>query len=789
MLRHNLKIAFRNLAINKTYSSINIIGLALGMAVSVLIMSFVMHELSYDKFHKNHEQIFRVLAKIDMNGENLQMTGFSPKFAPTLKSSGSHVQDFVRVLPSYDKVVMKNPKDNHVAYEEHFMFTDPSLFNVFSFKLKYGDPKRILDKPFTLIISERAAKKYFGKENPIGKVLLYDGIHAMQVAGIAENPPSNSSLQFDFVTSILTYPQLSEQNKKNFDNAGVFTTYLFLDSEKSVASVEKTIKKQNTNPDAFDAKAAYTLEPFAGIHLGNDFNASGNTGLILIFAGIAGLILFLALFNYMSLTTARATLRSKEVAVRKVVGSGRKGLMKQFYAESVLLCVIAFVLSFGFVQLFMQPFFNLLDLHIDTAFLVSPSFIAFLFALLVVTAILAGSYPALVLSAFNPLEVLKGRFSGNRGGAALRRLFMVFQFTVSIALIVCSLVVRHQLNFMQNKQLGLYKDQVLAIPISKSLEKNYFALRNEIRDQAGVRNVTTTNSELFKGFNIWFAKNLTTQKDVGIVSMMTDNQFVNTLGLKWKTAPVAGNYKNRSHVLLNETAIKELGIKGNPIGQKVIDNEIAGIVKDFNYDSPAQGIHGVGVFIVSDTTNILKFGGASAIIYARLDAKSNVKEKVEAIGDIFKKYELDKPFEYYFLNDAFNETFKTQIRMSKTFSVFTGVAIFIACMGLFGLVTFTAQTRTKEIGIRKVLGASVAGIVAMISKDFVKLILISIVIALPAAWYFMDKWLQDFSYRITIPVWIYLVASILAVAVALLTISFQSIKAALVNPVESLKSE
>ncbi|MCE6992429.1 ABC transporter permease [Dyadobacter sp. CY323] len=787
MLTHHLKIAFRNLFRNKTYSLINIVGLALGMAVSVLILLFVMHEFSYDKFHANHEKTFRILSKVKMNGNDLQLTGFSPNLGPALKSSGSNVKDFVRVLPSYDKVVIRNPKNNQLFYEEHFMFTDPSFFDVFSFKLKEGNAKSILEKPFTLIISERIAKKYFGNENPIGKTLLYEGKHQMQIAGIAEAPPSNSTLDFDFITSVATYPQLSEQNKSNFDTYGVFLTYLLLDSEKSIPVVEKLIQKQNKEKEAFGETATYALEPLATIHLGNNFSGPGNSGLISIFAGIAVLILFLALFNYMSLTTARATLRAKEVGVRKVVGSGRKGLMQQFYTESVLVCLISFALAFIFVKILQQPFYNLLDLRIDTAFLISPSFIGLLASLLAITALLAGSYPALILSRFSPLEVLKGRFSGSRGGATLRKGFLVFQFTVSIALIVCSLVVRNQVSFMQNKKLGLYKDQVLAIPITQSLQKHYFPLRDEIRDQAGVISVSATNSGLFKGYNLWFVKHFTTKADVGLVSMVTDKNFVNTLDLKFKIAPIAGNYKNRNYVLLNEMAIEELGIKGDPIGQKVNNSEIAGIVRDFEYDSPRHEKRGLGLFVMGDTTNLFNAGGARGVIYARLDTKANIQEKVEAIGKIFKKYELEKPYEYYFLNDAFNETFATEIRMSKMFSIFTGVAIFIACMGLFGLVTFTAETRTKEIGIRKVLGASVAGIVALLSKDFIKLVLISILIALPIAGYFMDKWLQDFTYRMTIPMWIYLAASTSSIAIALVTISFESIKAALVNPVESLK--
>jgi putative ABC transport system permease protein len=791
MLTNYLKIAFRNLVKNKTYSLINIIGLALGMAVSVLILSFVMHEFSYDKFHVHKNRIYRILAKVKMGDNDMQFTSFSAKLAPALKEYNPQVQDYVRVRPAYQKVVIKNPeKGGQLFYEQHFLFADPSFFKVFSFKIKEGNPAAMLEKPFTMVISERAARKYFGTQNALGKTLVYDGKHIMQITGIAQDPPSNSTFDFDFVASAVTFPKLSEQNKNNWEQAGIFTTYLLLDSEKSRPLVEKNIKREGNKTGAFDSMASYKLESFGGIHLGNNFDDSGNTKLIYVFAGIAVVILFLALFNYMSLTTARATMRAKEVGIRKVVGAGMSGLVRQFYVESVLVCTLSFALAFLFVDLMRRPFYNLLDLRIDASFLLSPEFIGFLAALLVVSALIAGSYPALILSGFAPLEVLKGKFAGMQKGASVRRVFMVFQFAVSITLIVCSLVVNNQIQFMQTKKLGLYKDQVLSIPLSATMAPNYFAMRNEIREQTGVQDVTFTNAGLFKGYNMFFLKNFTTQKDVGVAYMVVDNHFSRTLGLKWKTAPAAESWKDRNYVVLNETAIRQLGIKGNPIGQKVgVNDEVAGILKDFHFSSIQSEIKAMGLFVVSDTSNVLKVPGGAGVLYVRLDPKASLKEKIATIGGIFKKYDREKPFEYYFLDDAFNETFKTETRMSKMFSVFTAFAIFIACMGLFGLVTFTAEIRTKEIGIRKVLGASVAGIVTLLSRDFIMLILVAIVLAIPSAYYFMNKWLQDFTYRIQIPVWISLVSSLAAIAIALLTISFQSIKAAWMDPVKSLKSD
>lgn len=790
MLTNYLKIALRNLVKNKTYSLINIVGLAMGMAVSVLILMFVMHEFSYDKFHANHARIYRILATFKMGEQNMQMNSFSAKLGPALEESNPQIKGFVRVKTAVDKVVMRNPAQADEAfYEQNFMFADPSFFTVFSFKMKEGSAAN-LNRPFTMVISERAAKKYFGDENPVGKSLTYEGRYPMQIIGIAANPPSNSSFNFDFVASSSTYPQLSEKNKKEWEEAGIFNTYLLLDSEKSVATVEKNIKREGKKTGAFASEADYHLEGLTTIHLGNNFHESGNTNLIYIFTAVAVLILLLALFNYMSLTTARATLRAKEVGIRKVVGANRGGLVRQFYVESVLLCSMAFALAFLLVQLLRQPFYNLLDLRIDSSFLFSPSFLGYVIGLLVLSTLIAGSYPALVLSGFAPLQVLRGRFAGGQSGAGLRQFFMILQFTVSIVLIVCSLVVRNQLTYMQNKNLGLHKDQILSIPLTASVADKYFPLRNEIRDQVGVQDVAVTNAGFFKGYNMFFLKNFTNQQDVALINAIVDNNFIETLGLTWKTQPNPALWKNRNHVILNETAIKDLGMKGDPIGQKIDDrDEVAGILKDFHFSSVQTQIKAMGLFVVNDTTNILKFPGARGTLYVRLDPKANIQEKVAAIGQIFKKYDQEKPFEYYFLDDAFNETFKTEIRMAKMFTVFTAFAIFIACMGLFGLAAFTAEIRTKEIGIRKVLGASVAALVTLLSKDFLKLVVIALIIASPLAWYAMNHWLTDFAYKIDIEWWYFALAGLLAGGIALLTVSFQSIKAALMNPVKSLRSE
>ena len=790
MIKNYVKIALRNLWKSKVYSFINIVGLAMGMAVAILILMFVVHERSFDKFHGKGDRIYRILAKMDMDGRQMQTINFNANLAPFLKEATPQVEDFVRIKTAYNKVTIKNPENpTNLFFEQNFIFADDALFKVFSFKMKSQNGSEVLKKPFTMVISERAAVKYFGDRDPIGKTLLYEGEHLFQITGVAENPPSNSSINFDFVASVNTIPQMGKNQKSMWEEAGAFNTYLLLDSEKSVSRVEKNIVSAGNRTGVFDKESVYELEKFSKVHLENDFTNSGNTRLINIFAGIAALILCLALFNYMNLTTARSTLRAKEVGVRKVAGAGRSGLIQQFYTESILTCCMAFSLSFAFVALMRQPFYELLNLRIDASFLSSPTFIGILSAVFLLCAFLAGSYPALVLSGFAPIEVLKGRFAIKQRGSSLRKLFMVFQFSVSIALIVCSFIVQQQLSFMQNKKLGFYKDQMLCITLSGSIGKNYFSLKNELEALAGVEEVAVSNTGLFKGYNMFFEKNADTQKDISVIYSEVDPNFVNTFGLVWNTKPDGISWKNGNGVLLNEVAVNELGLKGNPIGQKVFNRTITGILKDFHFTNVQEKVKATGLFVTSDTTNLLVDPQSSVVLFAKMDTKINIRNKIESIEKIYQKYAADKPFEYYFLDDAFNETFKTEIRMSRMFTVFTAFAIFIACMGLFGLVTFTAETRTREIGIRKVLGASIASVISMISKDFFKLVFISIVIAMPVAWYVMDKWLQDFAYKIEIALLPFAVAGVMILLITFLTVGFQSVKAALMNPVKSLKSD
>ena len=791
MLQNYLKIAFRNLVRNKVYSFINILGLSLGMTVAMLIFLFVSHEVSFDKFHVNGDRIYHVNSEVKYGDQTVNISGLASTLAPLVKQNNSEVMNFVRMKDA-GNVVFKNPQNPYQLFsEDTFMYADTSIFSVFSFKLKEGNIKTVLQNPFTLVISEKVANKYFGNENPIGKTLLCDSKNLYTITGMLENIPSNFSLKFDFLTSLQTFPKVSTKHKEIWEKEGAFETYLLLNSEKSVIKVAEGIVSLGKKTGAFDEKVTYSLNQLSSQHLGGGFSINQNARYAYIFSGIAILILFLALFNYMSLTIARATIRAKEVGIRKVVGAGRKGLIQQFYIESILVCSLAFGLAFIFIELLLQPFYDLLGVQIDSSFLRNPLFLILIFSLFLFSAFVSGSYPALLLSKFIPIEVIKGKFTSGQGGSSVRRGITVFQFTVSVILVVCVIVIQKQLNYMKDKNLGFTKDQVLTVSLDASMAKNYLNLKNEIKQITGVKAITSVTNPLFRGYSAWFTNSLKSKKEVMLCFINTDNNFFKTVELKWAIPPTNSvNLSKKAYV--NELAVKQLELGKNPIGQFInLGNgkrEIGGVLKNFNFDELQSEIKPLMISVYDENSTDWALAG-DLTLYIRLDPKTNITERVSTIKYLTEKYQTEKPFEYSFLDEDFNKTFSTEMRLSKMFSLFTGFAIFIACMGLFGLVAFAAETRTKEIGIRKVLGASVSNIVSLLSKDFVKLILISFVIAFPIAWWTMNKWLQAFAYRIDIEWNIFAIAGVFTLLTALLTVSYQAIKAAVANPVKSLRTE
>jgi len=786
MLHNYLKIALRSFWKNRTYSFINITGLAVGITASVLILLYVSHEYSYDQFHKNGDRLYRILGKMKWGETEMLTNGLSSQFGPRLKESSDEVVNYTRTR-TRGKVVIQSDAD-HRFFEEQFVFADSSFFSLFSFDMVKGQ-RSSLSRPNTVMITEDIAKKYFGDRDPIGKVLTYEKVNLFEVVGIIKKAPSNSSLQFDFVASFSSLGSIATEKRSYEDNGvsmGSYFTYLQVKSEKSRSVIEATIPKIVTKPG--DDK--FVLEPFTGIHFHNVTTNASSTQNIKIFLFIALLILTLALVNYINLTTARGTLRAKEVGIRKTIGAKRSALSTQFYFESALMTLIAFGLALVLIESLTPVFLQVLQQDIDQTFLRSPLFIGVITGLLLLCILLSGGYPALVLSQFKPVEVLKGKFSTNHQGTWLRKSFILFQFATSIALIICSLVVQDQLVFMQNKNLGLNKEHVLVVAFDQDLKKNFNVLKEEIKAQAGVTSVATSAHAMYsdRGTNGFFTQTPTTHEEVMVNVLNVDEDFFSTLGIEWvkkNDSIKTGDY------VINEAALEKLKITQADLGAKLtLGNQSAsinGIVKDFNYSSLHEKINGIVISVERDTSSSLSYNGGS--LYIRLNPKTSVSESIAGIRKIYNHYSSSAPFQYYFLDDAFNKLYQSEDRLLTIVQAFTAIAIFIACLGLFGLITFSTERKMKEIGIRKVLGASVSSILTLISREFIVLLLISLTIAAPAAWWAMHSWLQKFSYHIEIPLLFIAVAGIVTLIFTLVTISFQSIRAAIANPVDSLKNE
>jgi putative ABC transport system permease protein len=816
MIQNYLKIAFRQLWRNRVYSLLNITGLALGLAVSLLILLFVSHEFSYDRFHSQSENIYRVWAKFKFGQETIQTTAMSAALGAKVIENGTGVKNMARL--SYQNGVMKSD-ENHVFDEKGILLADPSFLEIFDFEVLRGDPQTALVEPMNIILTEKSADKYFGTQDVLGKVLTMDKKLIFKVVGVVKNPPSNSSIQFDFLGSLSSLSNVEQVKwgkpatlEHENISLGSLQTYFLVNSEKEALAIPQKIQdliKQQFDKENETRKKEgrellkhesgdgvgneYLMQALSDIHLGaNGLGDSATTKYIYTFLSIALIILVLALINYMSLTTARATQRAKEVGVRKVAGASQTRLIKQFYVESTLVTLFSFLLGLFFVEILRVAFFETLNLKIDNTFLYSAWFLAVLSGLFIFTVLLSGSYPALLLSKFSPVEVLKGKFSNKGSNHRVRQTFTVFQFAVSIALIVCTLLVQKQLNYLRSIDTGMDKTQVVAVNFGNIKEK-YQPFKQEIKQLAGIEQTAYSNLPLFSGgYNAFFIKSPENQKDVTMMFMNVDESFLSMFGLEWVSEPLDKNQVgNQNTMIVNEIATKELGMDINKKGVKIDfdkgGNEILGVMKDFIYDDLHSGkINPLAIFVVKDTLKNFDTGG---VLYLRMNPKTDVKDLLGRVEKISKKYNPENPFSYYFLDEAYDNYFKVESRLSQMLSAFTVFAIFISCLGLFGLAAFTAERRIKEIGIRKVLGASILQITTLLSKDFVKLILWANVLGLPVAYYAIDKWLADFAYKTEISWWLFGVSGISTILIALLTVSWQSIKAAVANPVKSLRSE
>jgi len=806
MFKNYIKTAWRSLKKNKAFTAINVFGLALGLTACLLIVLYVVDELSYDRYNTKADRIYRVNEDLKLGNNSVNYAVCMAPLAQTLKIDFPDVEDAVRIK----KVAFHVKKGPENILEYNAAFADPSIFNVFTLPMIDGNPATALVEPNSIVITETTAKKYFNATNVVGRDLRIDDKAGYKVTGVIKDIPKTSHFNFDFLVSMSTNPDSRSDKWLRSD----YSTYvLFLkgtNPKKLEAQFPALLRKYsggemqaelNTSIDAFEKSGSFfrmNLTPLTDIHLHS--NRSGELGnnstveYIYIFSAIALFILFIACVNFMNLSTARSSNRAREVGVRKVLGSSKGNLIIQFLAESTLVTLIATAIALAAASVLLPAFNQLAGKEIVINAHTYVWLLPVSLLIVMVIGFLAGSYPAFFLSAFQPVDVLKGKLATGFKGGWLRSFLVVFQFSISIFLIIGTLVIYNQLNYIQTKNLGFNRNQVLVVKKAFELGNHAQSFKQEIKQLPGVADATMTGflpTEQARSTSIFYKEaSMTDQKNaIFPQTWSVDENYVKTLDMKMFAGRsfLSSMNTDSSAVVINETAAKFLGFD-NPVDKLLYQSldgsrthfkvyHIIGVVKDFHFNSLRENISPV----------ILRLGEDTGDLAIRVSA-SNLPALIAQIKEKWSGL-TSSHFEYSFMDQDFDATYRSEQRIGKIFVVFTTLAILIACLGLFGLAAYAAEQRTKEIGIRKVLGASVTVIVSLLSKDFIKLILIAIAISSPLAWYLMHKWLQDFAYRVNIHWYTVVIAGLAAMGIAFVTISFQSIKAALANPVKSLKSE
>jgi putative ABC transport system permease protein len=798
MIKNYFKIAWRSLWKNKTASIINITGLCVGLTCCLLMVLYMQHELSYDKFQKNGDRVVRVIMEYSFNGSPVTKGNFtSTKVLPSFKRNFPEVQEGVRM-----SLATRLVKYNESLFNEKgFMYADSTFFTVFpSFPLIAGQQDQVLKGPGNVVLTESSARKYFGNSNDaIGKTIQVSSRQdPFLVTGIIADCPSNSQIKFDFLAS---FSSLGQTQEETYFNAN-YTTYLLLKNKNSIASLQEKVGPFMKKEMAGDRNAYvnYELEPYTRVHLYSQydgFEANSNIVYIYIIAGIAFLVLAIACFTYINLSTARSMERAKEVGVRKVSGAFRLQIFWQFICESFLITTIAFLLSFVLIAILLPLFNDLTEKNLQFSDMTRASVlgVAVLFAIII--ALLAGSYPALILSKFQPVKVLKGSFKNTTSATWLRKSLIVFQFTISVFLITATIIIKGQLHFIQNKKLGYDREHVLVMNIDQKIIDKIDLFKTELKSNPEVLAVSKANNtpvNIGGGYSMNRA-DMSFEQAINTRGNPVDDEYIQANGLQI----VAGSNLSKQdvldannedynkcyyHYILNESAVKALGWQpAEAIGKKMFlgeqrPGEVKAVVKDFHFASLHNPIEPLVLFP----------GGWGSTAIVKVSGK-NLSQTISFLETKWKQLAPHRPFEYRFMDDDFDKLYSSEMRIGKVFNIFSAIAILLACLGLFGLSAYSARQRIKEIGIRKTLGASAGNITLLLSNSFIKLVLIAFFVACPIAWFVMNKWLQDFAYRININWWVFVIAGIAAILIALITVSFHAIKAALANPVKSLRTE
>jgi putative ABC transport system permease protein len=802
-----LKIAIRNLKKNKGYSFINIFGLAVGIACCILILLYIQNELSFDKYNKNYDRVYRVHLDAKIGNNRLNIASSCAPCGPAFVREIPEVENFTRIR-NYGFPVMRY-KDKAFS-EERFYWVDSTFFNVFTVHFIEGNPNTALNQPNSVVITESIAKKYFGNEDPMGKILNADKRKDYLVTGIIKNFPVNSSFHFDFLSSLSTYNVQNDQNwlSNNYETFILVRKGVnFKDLSKKVYDVSKehiapqVDKVLGVTYDQMlkgGSRYNYVLQPLGDIHLkshlSDEIEPTSDILYIYIFSIIAFAILLIACINFTNLSTARSSGRAKEVGIRKTLGSNQILLIKQFLTETILMSFIAMLFAILIVELFLPTFNFIANKHLALNIFSNYYSVPLLILFILLVGFIAGGYPAFVLSSLIPVKVLRSGTHKSPSKSLLRNVLVIVQFSISIILIVGSFIIKSQMNFIQNKKLGFDRNQILIVKKTDDIGKYINSFKNDIAQISSVANVSNSNSipgELF-GDSAFKREGASSTEIHDIKLLPTDYDFIRTYQIKMKD----GRFFSRDFasdtmaVVLNEEAVKTFGIK-DPVGKIIeqigntpetsIKYKIVGVTDDFNFESLHQKIEPL-IFMLYHPNNFGRF------VSVRFTPK-NIKSTIEDISAIWHKYAGNQEFQYSFFNDEFAKLYASEQRTGQIFSVFSVIAIIIACLGLLGLAAFTAEQRTKEIGIRKVLGATVPEIIFMLTKEFTKWILIANIIAWPIAYFFMKGWLENFAYRINMNVWVFILSGVVALLIAMITVSYQAIRAAMANPVNALKYE
>ncbi len=791
MFKNYFKTAWRSLWKSKFYSAINILGLSIGLTTAILLLLWIQDENSFDKFNKDYERIYNLSAHFDANGKEEVWTGVP---GPLYKYSKSlaQVEAITRITEAYN-VTVHQPNKTELVSGLHTAFVDSSFFSVFSFKLLKGS----LSNPFpginTVLLTTSTAKKIFGTDDVVGKLMMYD-TSGFIVAGILQDFPQNSSLRFDALFPMSYYGRMFTAWGGNGDWKTIdedlgdyaYDTYVKLQPNTHAVSIENALTKAYKDARDGDSQTKFMLQPLAEKHL---ISADGNKSalrIVQVFIIITILLLAIAAVNYVNLSTARSMARAKEVSVRKIVGAGKAQLFMQFVIETVTIFLIATILALVFTTLLVPAYNNISGKSLQFL-LDNPSVWMLIGAAVLGTLVLAGVYPAIHLSSFNPVHSLKGKLNQSISNIVLRKVLVVFQFSISVILIICTLIIGRQMQYISQVNLGYNKEHVFTIQLDGGILNHADAVKSELNKQPGILATSFSNVYNIADFGSstgdinWPGK--PANDNMIVTSANVDKDFIPLMNFRFiEGGNFTGLPSDTSAFIINETMAKQMGFKPPYVGKQISLHDepgtIIGVVQDFHFQSLKEKIEPF-VFWTQRSKNML---------YIKTTA-ANAQKAIKAVENVYKKYPTSNPFTYSFVDTKFDELYKSDNRTKVLFNVFAGIAIFISCLGLLALSTYSAQLRTKEIGVRKVLGASVTNIVGLLGKDFIALVIIAIIIAIPVAWYSMNKWLENFAYKTDMSFWLFVAASFIAVGIALLTISFQAIKAAVANPVESLRTE